>query len=137
MVIYMLIFRKIIPEALLKLLAILNNIIKGQDLYTGFQRYGMAHNLIIGESLLIFGQKTRERGSETNANYKLVMQDVFIHFFPPKVLQHQKIYLCRGLYNTHDTKIRKFICRVDEIVENLDKVPPFGMNQGFSEEEII
>ena len=48
MVIYMMIFRTIIPEALLKLLTILNNIIKGQDLYTGFQKYGMAHNPIIG-----------------------------------------------------------------------------------------
>ena len=133
----MLIFRKIIPESLLKLLAILNNIIKGQDLYTGFQRYGMAHNLIIGESLLIFGQKTRERGSETNANYKLVMQDVFIHFFPSKVLQLQKRYLLRGLYNPHDTKISKFICRVDKIVEHLEKFPPFGMTQGFPEEVIL
>ena len=65
------------------------------------------------------------------------MQDVFTHFFPPKVIQRQKICLCRGLYNPHDTKIRKFICRVDEIVENLDKFPPIGMNQGFPEEEII
>ena len=94
-------------------------------------------NIIIGQSLLTFEQKTRERGSDTNANYKLVIQDVFIHFFPPKVLQPQKIYLRRGLYNLHDTKIRKFICRVEKIVENLDKFPPIGMNQGFLEEEII
>ena len=133
----MMIFRKIIPEAPPKLLTILRNIIKGQDLFMGYKKYGMARNIIIGEYLLTFDQKNKERWSETNANYKLVMQDFFIHFLPPKVLQHQKIYLCRGLYNTHDTKIRKFICRVDEIVENLDKVPPFGMNQGFLEEEII
>ena len=107
MVIYMLIFRTIIPEALLKLLTIMKNIIKGQDLFTGYQKYGMACNIIIGESLLTLEQKTRERGSDTNANYKLFIQDVFIHFFPPKVLQHQKIYLRRGLYNPHDTKIRK------------------------------
>ena len=97
----------------------------------------MARNLIIGKSLLTFEQTTRKRGSETNANHRLVIQDVFIHFFSPKLLQHQRIYLCRGLHNPHDTKIRKFICRVDEIAENLDKFPRFGMNQGFSEEEII
>ena len=133
----MLIFRTIIPEALLKLLTIMKNIIEGQDLFTGYQKYGMARNIMIRESLPTFDQKNKERGSETNANYKLVMQDVFIHFFPPKVLQHQKIYLRRGLYNLHDTKIRKFICRVEKIVENLDKFPPIGMNQGFPEEEII
>ena len=65
------------------------------------------------------------------------MQDVFIHFFPPKVLQRQKRYLLRGLYNPHDTNISKFICRVDEIVEHVDKIPPFGTNQGFPEEEIL
>ena len=71
MVIYMLIFRTIIPEALLKLLTIMENIIKGQDLFTGYQKYGMARNLI-----LTLEQKTRERGPETNANYKLVIEDV-------------------------------------------------------------
>ena len=133
----MMIFRKIISEAPPKLLTILRNIIKGQDLFTGYQKYGMARNLLIGESFLTLEQKTRERGSETNANHKLVLQDVFILFFPPKVLQHQKIYLYRGLQNPHDTKIRKFICRMEKIAENLDKFPQFGMNQGFSEEEII
>ena len=127
----MLVFKTIIPEALLKLLTILNNIIKGHDLFTGYQKYGMAQNLIIGESLLIFEKNTKERGSLINAKYKLVIQDVFIQFFTPKVLQRQNRYLCRGLYNPHDTKISKFICRVEKIFEHLDKFPPFGVNQGF------
>ena len=45
------------------------------------------------------------------------MKDLITHFFPPKALQRQKIYLYRGIYKTHDTKICEFICMIDKIVD--------------------
>ena len=49
--IYVTIFRTENPESLLKFVTILNNTIKGQDLYTGPHKYGMNRNIVVGESL--------------------------------------------------------------------------------------
>ena len=77
---------------------------------------GMTSKLFVGEALHIFEQKNRERGTEKNSNYKLVMKDLISHFYPPKSLQIQKRYPRRGLYKPCDTKIRYFICQIDEMV---------------------
>ena len=88
--IYVPLFRTGSPEALLKFITLLNKIIRGQDLSTGPQNFGMKRNLFIGESLQMFEQNSQERGTETNANHELVMKDLISHFSPPKSLQHQK-----------------------------------------------
>ena len=67
--IYVLLFWTGIPEALLKFVTILHRIIRGQDLFTGSQKFGMTWNLVFGEALRLFKQKARDRGTETNANY--------------------------------------------------------------------
>ena len=68
-VIYVLMFRTGIPEALLKFVTLLHNIIRGQDLSTGPQKSGMTRNMVIFEALRVFEQKARERDTETNANF--------------------------------------------------------------------
>ena len=50
-------------------------------------KFGMTRNLVIEEALRVFEQKTRDRGTETNANYELAMEDLIACFFLPKVLQ--------------------------------------------------
>ena len=59
------------------------------------------------------------------------------HFFPHKSLQRQKRYLRRDLYNPHGTKIRDSICRIDKMVEYLDKFPPFCAGQRLPEYDIL
>ena len=77
-------------EAVLKFVTTLNNIIRGQDLYTDPQKFGITRNLITGEALWVFEQKSWERGSGKNENYELMMKDFICYFFPPKALQRQK-----------------------------------------------
>ena len=77
-----------IPEALLKLVTIINKIVRGQDLSKGPPKFGMMRNLVIIEDLRVFEQKSWERATETNANYELVMKDIISQFFPKKELQH-------------------------------------------------
>ena len=52
--IYMPLFRTGIPEAILKFVIIINNIIKGKDMSTVPHNYGMTHNLVILGSLRVF-----------------------------------------------------------------------------------
>ena len=68
-------------------------------------KFGMTRNLFIGEAIWVIEINTHERGTETNANYKLVMEDLITDLFPPNALQRQKRYLRRGVYKTHKTKI--------------------------------
>ena len=70
-------------------------------------------------------------------NYDLVMQGLTTHFFPPKALQRQKRYLPRGLFKPCDSKILKFICRINETVDYLEHLPPFGTSQGLPTEKFI
>ena len=122
---YVTLFWTRIPEALLKFVSLLQNIIRGQDLSTGSQKFGITGKLVLGEALQVFEQKSRERGTEKNANDDLVMKYCIYYFFPPMELQCQKNYLRRGMYKPHDTKIRYFICFIDDMVEYLEKFPPF------------
>ena len=66
--IYVPLFWTGIPEALPKFVTILNKIIKGQDLSNGPQKYRMTRNIVIGEALQVFKQKTWDRGTDTYVN---------------------------------------------------------------------
>ena len=71
------------------------------------------------------------------ANYELAMKDLIYHFFPPKSLQLQKRYLSRDMYKPRYTKIRDFIWYIDEMVEYLEKFPPFGAGQRLQDKNIL
>ena len=104
-VIYVLLFQTGSLEALLKFFMIITNIIRSQDLSTGHHKFGVTRNLVVGEALQVFEQKTCGRVTDKNANYILVMKDLIARFFPPKSLQIQKRYLQRGMYKPRKTKI--------------------------------
>ena len=95
--IYVPLFRTGIPESLLKLVKILNNIIKGQDLSMGPQKYSINRDIFVKESLQLFEEKTWYQGTQTNYNNELEMNILITHFFSSKVLHIQKRYLCRGI----------------------------------------
>ena len=65
------------------------------------------------------------------------MKYLISHFFPPKAFQLQKRYLRRGLYKPCDTKIQYLICWIDDMVEYLEKFPPFGAVQLLPEDNIL
>ena len=134
---YVPIFKSGPPEMLLKYLVVLQKILKGQSLTTGPQQYAMARNLLAGEALRVFNQKATANGTETDVHFKSTTQGLVEHFFPPKALQREKRYLCRGLYKPKDCPVRDFVCRVNEILEYLSKFPPFANNQGLPEDEVI
>ena len=62
--IYVPLFRTGSPEALLKFVTIIHKIIRGQDLYTGPQKFGMTWDLVVGEVPQVFEQKSQETGTK-------------------------------------------------------------------------
>ena len=52
------------PEALIKFINLLHKIIRSKELSTVPQNFGMTRNLVIGEPLQVFEQKSKERGTE-------------------------------------------------------------------------
>ena len=85
----------------------------------------------------MFGHGTEERVTETNNNYKLVIQYLISHLFPPKEPQTQKRYLLHGLYNPHETNICEFIYEINDIIEYLEQLPPFGSGHGLTVYNIL
>ena len=77
----------------------------------------MTRNLVIREAIQVSEKKKWDWGTEINSNYELVIKNLIIHFFPPKAIQRQKIYLCKGIYKPCYTNICEFICRIDEILD--------------------
>ena len=59
--IYMSLFWTGIPEALLKFIALIHKIIRGQYLSTGPQNFGMTWNLVVEEALRVFKHKSQDR----------------------------------------------------------------------------
>ena len=70
-------------------------------------------------------------------NYKLVIQGLMTHFFPPNLLKHQNIYLNQDLFKPIGWNISNFIFRINNIVNDLKHSTPFGINQALPEDEII
>ena len=58
------------------------------------------------------------------ANYKLTIEGLTTHFFPLKLLPHQKRYQWRGLFNRQDRKIYEIILRVNKIISYIKHFPP-------------
>ena len=65
------------------------------------------------------------------------MQGLTTHFLPTKALKHQKSYLHQGLFNTQDSHIHKFICCINDIILYIENFPLFGMDQGFTNDQMI
>ena len=78
-------FRTGSPDALLNSFTILHKIIRGQDLSTGPQNFGMTRNLVIRESLQVFKQKTRERMTEKKCKICLGDEGHHLPLLPSKV----------------------------------------------------
>ena len=68
-------------KAMLKLLMLPNNILRGKNLKTGPYCNYIINNILTGEALWFFGQKYREKGNKTTTNYDLFMQGMKTHFF--------------------------------------------------------
>ena len=91
--IYVPLFWMVSPGYLLKFIMLLNNIIRGKELYTRIQKLGITRKLVVIEALRVFEKNNRDRGKETNGNCKLEVKYLVTHFFPQKELQCHNRYL--------------------------------------------
>ena len=65
------------------------------------------------------------------------MEGLTYHFLPQKVLQRQKRYIHRVLFNPRDYKIHEFIFLFNEIIEYLYNILPFRAKRGHPKDEIL
>ena len=67
--IYVPLFRVGYPEEFLMFNTMIQKVVKDQGIFTGTQKYGMTHNIMLVEVLWVFEQNSQERGTEINNNY--------------------------------------------------------------------
>ena len=74
---------------------------------------------------------------KTITNYKLFTHGLKNKFFPSKEIKHQKRYICWGLFDTQDSRMREFIFHINNIVYYLENFPLFGLAQVITDIKII
>ena len=50
-------------------------------------------------------------------NYELVVQGLTTCLFPPETIQRQKSYLLSSLFDSQESNIQEFICRMNNIID--------------------
>ena len=83
------------PEEWILYLNAVQQVLTGQNVTTGPQKYSMHRRLLKGDALAKFNEAATSIGNETNANLTLVLHEVTNHVFPNKALIKQKLYMNR------------------------------------------
>ena len=69
-------------------------------------------------------------------SYEIFMQGLTNHPPPPKELQRKKLHLIKAFFKPQGSNTRYFIRRINNIVEYLNNVSLFSMDQGFLDNKI-
>ena len=77
------VFNTGLDKALLKLFVLIKKILKGNNMTTVQKMNATMKNILSGEVLRFFEQKSQESGNKKTKNYKWVVKGMTTHFFPP------------------------------------------------------
>jgi len=130
-------FNRGTAEELFDLLKNINRVCTGQNITDGPGRYSLARRLLQGDALAAFNRHATQRGNETVANFKLVLQDLTTHVLPRRALQLQRRYMRRTVRKSPEMSTREFITRLMEVNQLLNEFPPFAANQALPEDKIL
>ena len=125
------------PEEILNFFDQVQEVMTGQSITEGPMRYKVLQSLLEGDPLAKFNNSAEEHGAKTVVNYQKCKCALIKHLFPHRALQYQKRYMRNKFQKPSGWTIRRFIARVQEINNKLDKFPPFEGDQKLAEAELI
>ena len=125
------------PEEILNFFDQVQEVMTGQSITEGPMRYKVLQSLLEGDPLAKFNNSAEENGAKTVVNYQKCKCALIKHLFPHRALQYQKRYMRNKFQKPSGWTIRRFIARVQEINNKLDKFPPFEGDQKLAEAELI
>ena len=128
------------PEELLTFFKLFNEIVEGQNLTTGPQKYSAMRNLLQGSALSVFNHQAAALGDETNANFEILKKFLVSHVFPRRALRLQKRFMRRHLRKPRSMNIRNTYTRAVELNDYLSLFPngrldDNGIPLGFSADQ--
>jgi hypothetical protein len=135
-------FKEGTPEQWLDFLTKVREVLEGQGLTTGPQKYTMMRTLLKGDALSFFNQKAIEVGNETVVNFEKMIKHMTYHIIPRRAVMYQQRYMLGGLRKPENMTTRKFCNRLTELNTYLalfpnDRFDEEGVPSGFSEDQKI
>jgi hypothetical protein len=135
-------FKEGTPEQWLDFLTKVREVLEGQGLTTGPQKYTMMRTLLKGDALSFFNQKATEVGNETVVNFEKMVKHMTYHIIPRRAVMYQQRYMLGGLRKPENMTTRKFCNRLTELNTYLalfpnDRFDAEGVPAGFSEDQKI
>jgi hypothetical protein len=102
-------FKEGTPEQWLNFLTKVREVLEGQGLTTGPQKYAMMSTLLKGDALSFFNQKAIEVGNETVVNFKKMIKHMTNHIIPHRAVMYQERYMLGGLRKPENMTTRNVI----------------------------
>ena len=125
------------PEELLDFLKNLYEVFEGQEVYHARGRHNMMQQVLSGDALACFNNKSEELSVMSSSNFNKCVQALKEHIFPYQSLPYQKRFMRNAFKKPSNWTIRQFVSRLQEVNNYLPAFPPFKGDQKLAEEEII
>ena len=131
------IFKEGTTEELIDWKKKVDQVLVGQNITTGPQKYALMHRVLDGDALAAFNNAATQLGNETNPNFTQAYQRLVEHVVPRRALATQKRYLRHFVRKNKYTSMHDFMSCLVEINDKLAFYPPFGANQSLAEDELM
>ena len=125
------------PEELLEFLKTCYEIFEGQEINSGKDRFSFMQQMLVGDALAVFNNKSEELGAKLMKNFDQCVKELKKHIFPFNSLAYQKRYMRNMFKMPTNWPIRQYVTRIKEINNYLPSFPPFEQNQKLAEDEMI
>ena len=109
------------PEKWLAFLEKVENVIKGQNLTTGAQRFNLYRRILTSKALAKFNQAAALDGGESNANLASALQALTNYLLSRSAVQAQKRYMRRICRKPIDMSMKDYMARYQELNRYLGK----------------
>lgn len=111
--------------------------IAGQELANPTNKYDMARNLMKGKPLETFNTMATSLGKPTNIHFQKSVTGVVESMMPRRALQAEKSYMKRGCPKPADMLFREYNTKLDNLNNQLPKLPPFLESNKISAEDML
>ena len=125
------------PEELLEFLKMVFRVFEGQAIDIPRDRHNLMQQVLTGDALAAFNNKSEELGVMTTVNFHKCIRHLKEHIFPDKALAYQKRYMRNAFKLPAGWSIKRYVARIVEINNYLPEFPPFEQDQKLQDDEIL
>jgi len=125
------------PKELFLFLDDVKKVIIGQHIHDPAGQYALMHRLLQGDALAYFNHNTLQHVEEGALNFATCINKLIMHILLACALKEQCHYMHRFIQKPHNVPARRFVTRLFESNEYLQRFPPFRHNHQLPLHELL